>query len=81
MAEASVLPVTAYDMVIGMDWLENFSPMLCACDKKWIEFKHEGAVVRLQGLVFEPPTEILKVSCDQVQRWHKGNEVWAVALL
>jgi hypothetical protein len=69
-AEAFVLPVTAYDTVIGMDWLEKFSPMLCACDKKWVEFKHEGAVVRLQGLVFEPPTETLKVSCDQVQRWH-----------
>jgi hypothetical protein len=30
------LPVTTYDMVLGMDWLKTFSPMLCAWDNKWV---------------------------------------------
>ena len=26
-SDLKVLPLTAYDMIIGMDWLEKFSPM------------------------------------------------------
>jgi hypothetical protein len=49
-ANAFVLPVTAYDMVPGMDWLEKFSPMLCDWDRKWVEFSYEGVRIRLQGV-------------------------------
>jgi hypothetical protein len=48
--DAFVLPEAAYDMVIHMDWLEKFSPMLCVWDRKWVEFTYEGDIVRLQGL-------------------------------
>jgi hypothetical protein len=37
-ADAFVLLVTAFDMILGMDWLESYSPMLCAWDKKWVQF-------------------------------------------
>jgi hypothetical protein len=62
--------------------MEKFNPMLCEWDKKWVQFKYEGTIVRLQGLVNKSPTtEILKVSGDQMQKWHKGNDIWVVTLL
>jgi hypothetical protein len=80
-ADAFVLPQAAYDMVIGMDWLEKFSPMLCAWDKKWVKFRYEGEMVKLQGLIPGKVKELQEISCEQVIKWHKGNEVWAVAML
>jgi hypothetical protein len=35
--DAYVLPVVAYDMILGMDWLNQFSPMTCAWTEKWVE--------------------------------------------
>jgi hypothetical protein len=58
-ADAFVLAKTTYDMIIGMDWLEQFCPMLCAWDRKWVEFKYEGSRVRLQGVCWGPT--LLKV--------------------
>lgn len=80
-ADAFVLPEAAYDMVIGMDWLEKFSPMLCAWDRKWVEFTYEGEMVRLQGLNSGKVQRLQEISCEQVNKWHRGNEIWAVAML
>lgn len=80
-ADAIVLPQAAYDMVIGMDWLEKFSPMLCDWDKKWVEFRYHGEMVKLQGLIPGKVNELQETSCEQVIKWHKGNEVWVVAML
>jgi hypothetical protein len=80
-ADAFVLPQAAYDKVIGMDWLEKFSPMLCAWDKKWVKIKYQGEMVKLQGLIPRKVKELQETSCEQVNKWHKGKEVWAVAML
>lgn len=44
---ARVIELAAYDLILGMDWLEQFSPMTCDWLAKWIEFKHNGQMVRL----------------------------------
>jgi hypothetical protein len=38
-------------MILGMDWLEDFSPMLCDWSAKWMEFSHAGHTIRLQGIL------------------------------
>ena len=81
MVDAFVLPEAAYDMVIGMDWLEKFSPMLCAWDRKWVEFTYEGEIVRLQGLNSSKVQRLQEISCEQVSKWHRGNEIWTVDML
>jgi hypothetical protein len=40
--DAKVLDMGAYDLVLGMDWLEQFSPMNCAWLEKWIEFNYNN---------------------------------------
>lgn len=80
-ADAIVLPISAYDMVMGMDWLEQFSPMLCAWDKKWVEFQLDRGVVKLQGETTTNITELHKVDGCQLHKWEKSNEIWAIARL
>jgi hypothetical protein len=71
----------AYDLVLGMDWLKQFRPMVCDWLEKWIEFKHHGMMVRLQGMDTQQPQILQEVTVEQVNKWEKGNDLWAAVLL
>jgi hypothetical protein len=71
----------AYDLVPGIDWLERFSPMTCNWLEKWLEFQYNGSLIRLQGITSAPSNELQEVSVEQVLKWSKGNDLWAVVLL
>jgi predicted aspartyl protease len=45
--DAKLLKIGAYDLVLGMDWLERFRPMTCDWLEKWIEFQYNGKLIRL----------------------------------
>lgn len=45
-----LLELGAYDGVLGMDWLEQFSPMTCHWLHKTLTFEHQGKTVTLQGV-------------------------------
>jgi hypothetical protein len=53
--DAKVIDTGAYDLVLGMDWLELYGPMVCAWLEKWIEFQMNYKTVRLQGIVSAQP--------------------------
>lgn len=55
--------------------------MLCAWDKKWVQFQYGSKLVKLQGLLPSPISGIKESSIDQVQKWQKGNDIWAVAMV
>jgi hypothetical protein len=78
---AKVLDMGAYDLVLGMDWLEQFSPMVCDWLGKWIEFPYEGSTVRLQGILHTTSSELQEISVEQIVKWDKGNEFWATVLV
>lgn len=46
-----VLPLGNYDIILGMDWLELFSPMQVDWANKWMEFLYQGKLVRLQEIL------------------------------
>jgi hypothetical protein len=50
-SDLRVLPLMAYDIIIGMDWLESFSPMRVHWKQKWLEIPYEGRSLTLQGVV------------------------------
>jgi hypothetical protein len=79
--DAKVLDMGAYDLVLSMDWLEQFSPMNCAWLEKWIEFRYNNQLIRFQGIVHSEPSELPEVSIEQVLKWGKGNELWAIVLI
>jgi hypothetical protein len=75
-----VLDIGVYDSILGFDWLRAHSPMNCDWDKKTLEFYYQGQWVQIQGNCAKV-TKIPQVHAVQVQKWLKGNDVWAFVLL
>jgi hypothetical protein len=71
-----IIDMGAYDLVLGMDWLATFRPMMCDWLKKWIEFQHQGKVIQLQGIQYSQPKELKEISMEQLVKWEKGNDLW-----
>jgi hypothetical protein len=46
--DLKILP-SAYDMILGLDWLASFSPMQVHWDQKWISIPYEGSTAMLFG--------------------------------
>jgi hypothetical protein len=79
---AKVIDMGAYDLVLGMDWLEQYRPMVCDWLQKWIEFRHNNAIVRLQSIISDPHlAELREVSAEQVFKWESGNDLWLAVLI
>lgn len=45
-----LLNLGGYDIILGMDWLEQFSPMQVDWSQKWMEIQVNNQPVRLQGI-------------------------------
>jgi hypothetical protein len=76
-----VFPLGGHDIILGMDWLEQWGVMQCHWADKWIQFQHEGQEVRLQGVLPVQQEHIAEISAGQLMKWEKGNDIWATAIL
>lgn len=76
-----LLILGAYDAVLGVDWLAQFSPMNCHWGLKTLEFRHGSTNIKLQGV--HAPTEpvLTEIRAEQLSKWIQGNEVWALAVI
>lgn len=45
-----IMSLSSYDVVLGMDWLESNIPMEIHWGEKWLQIKHKGKPVRIQGI-------------------------------
>jgi len=54
-----ILPLSAFDAIVGMDWLSTFSPMQVHWREKWLLIPYHGNSVLLQGIDEEPPSPLL----------------------
>jgi hypothetical protein len=70
----------AYDLVLGMDWLEMYRPMVCDWLEKWVEFQMNGSIVNLQGII-SSVKENQEAAIEQVIKWDSSNELWVVVLV
>ena len=46
-----ILPLTLYDVILGMDWLESHSPMIIHWKQKWVQLQSGPNLVVLQGIL------------------------------
>jgi hypothetical protein len=46
-----------------------------------LTFQHNGTTVTLQGVQATSPQTLQAITPSQVMRWHKGNDVWAMAVV
>lgn len=49
-SEAKVLELGCYDLILGMDWLEKFSPMWVHWKRKKLRFTYQGRRITLTGV-------------------------------
>lgn len=76
-----VLDLGAYDAILGFDWLKANSPMTCHWELKTLEFMNNGVWVKVQGIKQQQQLNLLELSCQQLEKWLKGNEVWALVVV
>jgi hypothetical protein len=66
-SDLKVLPLCHFDMILGMDWLEEFSPMQVQWKSKWMAIPYNGSTAILQGITPSIPDEVLVHVCNVVQ--------------
>ena len=76
-----VFPLGGYDIILGMDWLEQWGVMKCHWAEKWIQFDYNGQAVKLQGVLPSQKPELREMPVEQLLKWDKGNDIMAVALI
>lgn len=57
--DLKILHLDSYDLILGMDWLEQYSPMSIHWGSKWISFPYRGTTIVLQGLTSPPSTDLV----------------------
>ncbi|CAN6249028.1 unnamed protein product [Urochloa humidicola] len=62
--ELKVLPLQSYDIILGMDWLESFSPMKVHWLHKWMAIPYKGSTIILQGMLPAHEEELLIQICS-----------------
>lgn len=75
-----VLDLSAYDAILGYDWLKTHSPMQCYWDKQIVEFSEQGKLIRLQGVQNVGP-KVQEVYAKKVVDLYNGNDIWALVLM
>lgn len=76
-----ILPLGAYDAILGMDWLKRQGDMYCNWENRTLKFMHKGKEIVLQGVQSPTMSTLTEVPIDQVLKWNKGNDIWALAVL
>jgi len=69
-----ILPLGCYDMVLGMDWLEEFNPMNIDWKYKLVTFQYQEQQVQLQG-VQSDLQKCVAISLSQLEALYKKNVV------
>jgi hypothetical protein len=75
------LDFVSYDLILGMDWLEQHSPMTCDWLLKWIQFEYQGTLVKVQGILPSEVVALPEISSEQLHKLAKGNDIWAMAVV
>jgi hypothetical protein len=76
-----VLNIGAYDAILGVDWLKEHGPI--KGDWVTMRMKVTNAVKRiwLQGITPTSTLSLHEMPVEQLAKWTKGNDVWAMAVI
>lgn len=76
-----VLELGAYDAILGMDWLQQHSPMVADWEKHSLAFLHNNKMITLRGIMAPSLEPVREMPVEQLIKWYKGNKVWAMAVI
>jgi hypothetical protein len=75
---ARMLDLAAFDLILGMYWLELHSPMTCDWLQKKIQFDHQGTLVTLQGILPTETPVLSEISSEQVHKHDSAQEQYLI---
>lgn len=64
--DLKMLPPTSYDMILGLDWLEQHSPMKIHWAHKWLQLPYKSGMVQMNGSLPEVPGGSVLQLCDMM---------------
>jgi hypothetical protein len=70
-----VLPLQCYDVILGMQWLEQMGLMTTHWAQKWFEFEWQGTKCRLQGICTNT-TKCDEISWAELQLLHQQDSIY-----
>jgi hypothetical protein len=76
-----ILPLGAYDAILGVDWLKKHGPITGDWVQKTLRITNMGKRVTVQGVQATDPTSVRELPVEQLVKWSKGNEIWALAVV
>jgi hypothetical protein len=76
-----VLPLGAYDAILGVDWLKKHGPIKGEWVLKTLRVTNMGKRVTLQGVQPTATATIKELPAGQLLKWKKGNDIWAMAVI
>lgn len=75
-----ILPLQCYDAILGMEWLEAFSPMQIQWKEKWLSFQLQNSTVKLRGIP-DDNSSCQEISLNQLVALTKHDAVWNIVEL
>lgn len=69
-----IMPLQSYDIILGMDWLSLYNPMHFHWTEKWLQFKQDNQLIKLQGILPGPRLGLL-VSSSQLSAMDKTASI------
>jgi hypothetical protein len=75
-----LLQLGSYDVILGMDWLERFSPMQVDWVNKWMDVELSGKIVRLFGIT-PHTTTCCPITSDQLEGMAKCGSILCLVQL
>ncbi|WVZ48794.1 LOW QUALITY PROTEIN: hypothetical protein U9M48_000203 [Paspalum notatum var. saurae] len=63
-SDLKILPLQHFDLILGMDWLEAFSPMRVHWKQKWIAVPYLGSTAVLHGISSALPDQLVVQLCS-----------------
>ncbi|XP_073357809.1 uncharacterized protein [Aegilops tauschii subsp. strangulata] len=76
-----VLQLSAYDGVLGMDWLSQHNPMNCHWQLKTISFQVDDKTVHLPGVRTTDLPPITESDAYELQHMEIANDIWTTTLV
>lgn len=55
--------------------------MWCNWKQRTLQFEYKGKTIKLHGIQPNSQKELTEIPIDQVLKWSKGNDVWAMAII
>jgi hypothetical protein len=75
-----ILPLDYYDAILGMEWLQMFSPMNIEWKEKWLSFQYQGTQITLHGIK-DTSCAAPEITVNQLLGMEKSQSIWGMVQL